>query len=171
MERGAVVDAVSFSDTAGARDVDVMFTYKGDAGYMSAKKRPRSRRPETRGGLIAIHDTICRTKSGMVWASTLWVRKSTAGATHTQPPVAYAIADPAHPSIRHDHHESRRVVLLMTWAKSPQIRCSPPRRRRRRPSARGPRGRSRAADLDLKRATSRRETVSRVRVGCRATTT
>ena len=49
-----------FPTADGARQTDVIVIYKGDAGYMTARRRPTSTRICKRGGgLVSFHDALC----------------------------------------------------------------------------------------------------------------
>lgn len=125
-ERGAVVDgSLHFPTALELANVDVMFSYKGDAGDRTAEEKAT---PETflkrGGGLIAMHDTICA--ADPEWFATIYGGAKKHGQTNftREAPVAYTIADPANPIMqgRTDFTITDESFFLMTWAKSPQIK-------------------------------------------------
>jgi type 1 glutamine amidotransferase len=143
-ERGAVVDgSLHFPTPQELANVDVMFTYKGDAGYMTAEEKATLEAFLKRGGgLVALHDTICA--DDPEWFSTVYGGAKKHGQVNytLEAPVAYKIADPAHPIMQGmtDFTITDESFFLMTWAKSPQIKVLATAAQASTPSAAGHEG-------------------------------
>jgi type 1 glutamine amidotransferase len=128
-ERGAIVDgSLHFPTAAELENVDVMVTYKGDAGGTS--KSPSDEEKSTLeaflkrgGGLVAMHDTICAFDTQ--WFSTIYGGAKKHGETNftNDAPVAYTITDSEHPIMKNmtDFTIADESFYLMTWSKSPEI--------------------------------------------------
>ena len=143
-ERGAVVDgSLHFPTAPELANVDVMFTYKGDAGYMTADEKATLETFLKRGGgLIAMHDTICA--DNPEWFATIYGGAKKHGQTNftLEAPVAYTITDPAHPIMQGmtNFTITDESFFLMTWAKSPEIKVLATAPQAPTPSARGHEG-------------------------------
>lgn len=128
-ERGAVVDgSLHFPRAADLENVDVMVTYKGDAGGTSQVPSEEERATleaflKRGGGLVALHDTIC--SADPEWFSSIYGGAKKHGQTNftLEAPVAYKIADPGHPIMKGmtDFTITDESFFLMTWSKDPQI--------------------------------------------------
>jgi type 1 glutamine amidotransferase len=143
-ERGAVVDgSLHFPTPQELANVDVMFTYKGDSGYMTADEKATLEAFLKRGGgLVALHDTICA--EDPEWFSTIYGGAKKHGQVNytLEAPVAYKIVEPTHP-IMHgmsDFTITDESFFLMTWAKSPQIQVLATAAQASTPSAKGHEG-------------------------------
>ncbi len=140
-ERGAVVDgSLHFPTSQELANIDVMVTYKGDAGYMTADEKATLETFLKRGGgLIAIHDTICA--DDPEWFASIYGGAKKHGQVNytLEAPVAYKIEDPAHPIMQGmtDFTITDESFFLMTWAKSPQIKVLASAPQAPTPSARG----------------------------------
>lgn len=128
-ERGAIVDgSLHFPTPAELENIDVMVTYKGDAGG-AAQIPPEQERATLEaflkrgGGLVALHDTIC--SADPEWFCTIYGGAKKHGQTNftLEAPVAYKIADHAHPIMKgmSDFTITDESFYLMTWSKSPEI--------------------------------------------------
>jgi type 1 glutamine amidotransferase len=143
-ERGAVVDgSLHFPTPQELANVDVIFTYKGDSGYMTAEEKATLEAFLKRGGgLVALHDTICA--DDPEWFSTIYGGAKKHGQTNytLEAPVAYKIADPSHPIMQGmtDFTITDESFFLMTWAKSPQIKVLATAAQASTPSAKGHEG-------------------------------
>ena len=143
-ERGAVVDgSLHFPTPQELANVDVMFTYKGDSGYMTAEEKATLEAFLKRGGgLVALHDTICA--EDPEWYSTIYGGAKKHGQVNytLEAPVAYKITDPSHPIMlgMSDFTIIDESFFLMTWAKSPQIHVLATVAQAKTPSARGHEG-------------------------------
>lgn len=120
-DRGAMVDgSLHFPTAQELANVDVMVTYKGDAGYMTADERTTLEAFLRRGGgLVAMHDTICA--DDPAWFSTIYGGAKKHGERNytLEAPVAYKIQQPAHPIMQGmtDFTLTDESFFLMTWAK------------------------------------------------------
>jgi type 1 glutamine amidotransferase len=143
-ERGAVVDgSLHFPTPQELANVDVIFTYKGDSGYMTADEKATLEAFLKRGGgLVALHDTICA--DDPEWFSTIYGGAKKHGQTNytLEAPIAYKIADPTHPIMQGmtDFTITDESFFLMTWAKSPQINVLATVAQASTPSAKGHEG-------------------------------
>ncbi|MEO8361810.1 MAG: ThuA domain-containing protein, partial [Vicinamibacteria bacterium] len=143
-ERGAVVDgSLHFPTPQELANVDVMFTYKGDSGYMTSEEKATLEAFLKRGGgLVALHDTICA--EDPEWFSTIYGGAKKHGQTNytLEAPVAYKIVDPTHPIMQgmSDFTITDESFFLMTWAKSPQIKVLATAPQASTPSAAGHEG-------------------------------
>ena len=143
-ERGAVVDgSLHFPTPQELANVDVMFTYKGDSGYMTAEEKATLEAFLKRGGgLVALHDTICADDPD--WFSTIYGGAKKHGQVNytLEAPVAYKIAYPTHPIMQGmtDFTITDESFFLMTWAKSPQIEVLATAAQASTPSAAGHEG-------------------------------
>jgi type 1 glutamine amidotransferase len=126
-ERGAVVDgSLHFPTAPELANVDVMFTYKGDSGYLTAEEKATLEAFLRRGGgLVALHDTICA--EDPEWFSTIYGGAKKHGQVNytLEAPVAYRIVEPSHPIMQgmSDFTITDESFFLMTWAKTPQIKA------------------------------------------------
>jgi type 1 glutamine amidotransferase len=128
-ERGAVVDGgLHFPTAEELENVDVMVTYKGDAGGTSQMPPEKERATleaflKRGGGLVALHDTICA--FDVQWFSTIYGGAKKHGETNftLEAPVAYTITDPTHPIMKGmtDFTITDESFYSMTWSKSPEI--------------------------------------------------
>ena len=126
MDRGAIVDGGLHWPTAQElANVDVIVSYKGDSGYMTASEKSVLEDYLKRGGgLVAFHDTICA--DDPEWFSTIY-----GGAKHhgdvnytLEAKVPYTVVDKASPIMQgfpDDLTIGDESFYLMTWAKAPQI--------------------------------------------------
>lgn len=143
-EHGAVVDgSLHFPTPPELANVDVMFTYKGDAGYMTAEEKATLEAFLKRGGgLVAMHDTICADDPD--WFATIYGGAKKHGQTNftLEAPVAYTITEPAHPIMQGmtGFTITDESFFLMTWAKSPPIKVLATAPQAPTPSARGHEG-------------------------------
>ena len=143
-ERGAVVDgSLHFPTAAELAGVDVMVTYKGDAGYMTAEEKATLETFLKRGGgLVALHDTICA--EDPEWFATIYGGAKKHGQTNftLEAPVAYTITDKSDPIMQgmSDFTITDESFFLMTWSKSPQIKVLATAPQAPTPSARGHEG-------------------------------
>ena len=147
-ERGAIVDGSLHAPSAQElANVDVMVTYKGDAGgttqtVSDEEKAVLDAFLKRGGGLVALHDTICSFEPE--WFSTIYGGAKKHGQTNytLEAPVAYKIVDPANPIMQgmSDFTISDESFFLMTWAKSPEIHVLATAAQAATPSARGHEG-------------------------------
>lgn len=143
-ERGAVVDgSLHFPTPQELANVDVMVTYKGDAGFMTTDEKATLENFLKRGGgLVAMHDTICA--DDPEWYATIYGGAKKHGQVNftLEAPVAYTIVDPAHPIMQgmSDFTITDESFFLMTWAKSPEIHVLATVAQAPTPSARGHEG-------------------------------
>ncbi len=143
-ERGAVVDgSLHFPTLPELAEVDVMVTYKGDAGTMTAGEKATLETFLKRGGgLVAIHDTICG--EDPEWFATIYGGAKKHGQVNytLEAPVAYTIIEPAHPIMRgmSDFMLTDESFFLMSWAKAPAITVLATAAQAATPSARGHEG-------------------------------
>lgn len=128
-ERGAIVDgSLHFPTAQELTNIDVMVSYKGDAGGTNQSPSDEEKAVleaflKRGGGLIALHDTICAFDPA--WFATIYGGAKKHGQTNftLEAPVAYKIADPTHPIMQGmtDFTISDESFFLMTWAKNPEI--------------------------------------------------
>ena len=128
-DRGAIVDgSLHFPTAAELENIDVMVTYKGDAGGTNQSPPPEEKAVleaflKRGGGLVALHDTICA--ADPEWFSTIYGGAKKHGQTNftLEAPVAYKITDTAHPIMKGmtDFTITDESFFLMTWSKSPEI--------------------------------------------------
>jgi type 1 glutamine amidotransferase len=128
-ERGAIVDgSLHFPTAAELENVDVMVTYKGDAGGTTQSPSEQERAVleaflKRGGGLVALHDSICA--ADPAWFCTIYGGAKKHGETNftLEAPVAYQIADPDHPITKGmtNFTITDESFFLMTWAKNPAI--------------------------------------------------
>ncbi len=143
-ERGAVVDgSLHFPTLPELAEVDVMVTYKGDAGTMTAEQKGTLETFLKRGGgLVAIHDTICG--DDPEWFATIYGGAKKHGQVNytLEAPVAYHITEPAHPIMQgmSNFTITDESFFLMSWAKSPSIKALATVAQAATPSARGHEG-------------------------------
>lgn len=122
-DRGAIVDGgLHFPTAQELADVDVLLTYKGDAGYMTAEEKAVLETFLKRGGgLVALHDTICA--EDPEWFSTIYGGAKKHGETNytLEAEVPYTIADKTHPIMQgmSDFAITDEAFYLMTWSKAP----------------------------------------------------
>lgn len=140
-EHGAVVDgSLHFPTPLELANVDVMVTYKGDAGYMTADEKATLETFLKRGGgLVALHDTICA--EDPEWFATIYGGAKKHGQTNftLEAPVAYTITDAADPIMQGmtGFTITDESFFLMTWAKAPAIKVLATAPQAPTPSARG----------------------------------
>ena len=128
-ERGALVDgSLHFPTAAELENVDVMVTYKGDAGGTTQMPPAQERATleaflKRGGGLVAVHDTIC--SADPEWFCTLYGGAKKHGQTNftLEAPVAYKITDPGHPIMKgmSDFTLTDESFFLLSWSKEPPI--------------------------------------------------
>jgi type 1 glutamine amidotransferase len=128
-ERGAIVDgSLHFPTPQELENIDVMVTYKGDAGGTSQMPPEQERATleaflKRGGGLVAVHDTIC--SADPEWFCTIYGGAKKHGQTNftLEAPVAYTITEPEHPIMKGmtDFTITDESFFLMTWSKDPQI--------------------------------------------------
>ncbi|HUR58596.1 MAG TPA: ThuA domain-containing protein, partial [Opitutaceae bacterium] len=128
-ERGAIVDgSLHFPTPQELANIDVMVTYKGDAGGTTQMPPEQERATleaflKRGGGLVAVHDTIC--SADPEWFSTIYGGAKKHGQTNftLEAPVAYQIADPEHPIMKGmaDFTLTDESFFLMSWSKEPPI--------------------------------------------------
>jgi type 1 glutamine amidotransferase len=128
-ERGAIVDgSLHFPTPQELENIDVMVTYKGDAGGASQVPPEQERATleaflKRGGGLVALHDTICSADPD--WFCTIYGGAKKHGQTNftLEAPVAYKITDPEHPIMKGmtDFTITDESFFLMTWSKDPKI--------------------------------------------------
>jgi hypothetical protein len=105
-DRGAIVDgSLHFPTPQELENIDVMFTYKGDAG--GTNQSPPAQEQATLdaflkrgGGLVAMHDTICCFDPA--WFASIYGGAKKHGQVNytLAAPVAYTIADKEHPIMK-----------------------------------------------------------------------
>ena len=143
-ERGAVVDgSLHFPTPPELANIDVMVTYKGDAGTMTAEEKATLENFLKRGGgLVAIHDTICG--ENPEWFATIYGGAKKHGQVNytLEAPVAYHITDSADPIMQgmSDFTLTDESFFLMSWAKAPAIQVLATAAQAATPSARGHEG-------------------------------
>lgn len=125
-ERGAIIDGgLHFPTAAELTDVDVIVSYRGDSGYMTADEKAVLESYLKRGGgLVALHDTICA--EDPEWFSTIYGGAKKHGEVNytLEADVPYTIVDKTNPIMQgmSDFTINDEAFFLMTWAKSPQIK-------------------------------------------------
>lgn len=143
-DRGAVVDgSLHFPTSAELANIDVMVTYKGDAGYMTAEEKATLETFLKRGGgLVALHDTICA--EDPEWFATIYGGAKKHGQTNftLEAPVAYTVTDKTDPIMQGvtNFTITDESFFLMTWSKSPQIKVLATAPQAPTPSAKGHEG-------------------------------
>lgn len=147
-DRGAIVDgSLHFPTAQELANIDVMVTYKGDAGGTSQSPSDEEKATleaflKRGGGLVAMHDTICSFDPD--WFSTVYGGAKKHGQVNytLEAPVAYKIADPGHPIMKGmtEFTLSDESFFLMTWAKAPEIHVLATAAQAATPSARGHEG-------------------------------
>jgi len=144
-ERGAIVDgSLHFPTPQELANVDVMFTYKGDAGGVNQPPSDEEKATleaflKRGGGILRSTTRFARsTRSGCLDLRRR--EEARPGQLHARSARAYTIADPAHPIMQGmtDFTISDESFFLMTWQNRRKSRCSPPHR-----SAHAERARSR----------------------------
>jgi type 1 glutamine amidotransferase len=125
-DRGAIVDGgLHFPTAQELEGVDVIVSYKGDSGYMTAsEKAVLDDYLKRGGGLVAFHDTICAEDPD--WFSTIYGGAKKHGQTNftLEAHVPYTVVDKASPIMEgfpDDLMIMDESFYLMTWAKSPEI--------------------------------------------------
>lgn len=128
-ERGAVVDgSLHYPSAKELENIDVIVTYKGDAGGTSQtvtddEKTALEAFLKRGGGLVALHDTIC--SFDPEWFCSIYGGAKKHGQTNftLEAPVAYTITDREHPIMKGmaDFTITDESFYLMTWAKSPEV--------------------------------------------------
>lgn len=128
-ERGASVDGgLHFPTAKELENVDVMVTYKGDAGGVTQTVSDEEKAVleaflKRGGGLVALHDSICAFDPE--WFATIYGGAKKHGQTNftLEAPVAYKIADRDHPIMQGmtDFTIADESFFLMSWAKNPEI--------------------------------------------------
>lgn len=125
-ERGAIVDgSLHFPTADELANIDVMVTYKGDAGYMTLEEKATLETFLKRGGgLVALHDTICAEDAE--WFASIYGGAKKHGETNftLAAPVAYTITDTANPIMAgmKDFTITDESFYKMTWTKIGQIK-------------------------------------------------
>jgi type 1 glutamine amidotransferase len=128
-ERGAIVDgSLHFPKPEELEGIDVMITYKGDAGGVrqpppAAEQATLEAFLKRGGGIIALHDTICCADPESFCLIYGGAKKHGQTNFTLEAPVAYTIADPAHPIMQGmtGFTITDESFFLMTWSKDPQI--------------------------------------------------
>lgn len=128
-DRGVIVDGGLHFPTAEELDgVDVIVSYKGDSGYMTAlEKAVLEKFLKRGGGLVAFHDTICAEPATVEWFASIYGGAKSHGQTNftLEADVPYTVVDKASP-IMAGFPENLTIndeaFYLMTWAKSPEIK-------------------------------------------------
>ena len=169
-ERGAIVDGgLHFPTAQELEGVDVIVSYKGDAGFMTmAEKSALETFLKRGGGLIAIHDTICA--DDPAWFSTIFGGAKKHGEVNftLDADVPYTIVDSGNPIMQgiSDFSLKDESFYSMTWAKNPEIHVLATAKIDATPSAVqcGPRRRIGAADLDVSADDVRRAGVPGLRL-------
>lgn len=128
-ERGATVDgSLHFPTPTELENIDVMVTYKGDAGGLTSLPPEIERATldaflKRGGGLIALHDTICA--ADPEWFCSIYGGAKKHGQINftLAAPVAYTITDKSHPIMQGmtDFTITDESFFLMTWAKGPGV--------------------------------------------------
>jgi type 1 glutamine amidotransferase len=124
-DHGAVVDGALHPPNAyDLEHTDVVFIYKGDAGYLSDNQKSIFEAYVKRGGgLVSIHDSLCGPDPE--YFATLFGGAKKHGERNSQvdPQMHYQILDHDSPILKDwaDLTFSDEAFFLMTWAKNPPI--------------------------------------------------
>ena len=158
--RGALVDgALHFPSARELASVDVLVIYKGDAGYLSMEDRATLDNFLRRGGgLVSFHDALCG-PNPEEFASFVGGAKKHGEVNYTlEADVPYTVVDKAHPIMQGvtDFTIKDEAFFNMTWSKTPEIHVLATAVMAKTPERGDARGRSRAADLDLREEPDRR---------------
>ena len=151
--------ALHFPSARELAAADVLVIYKGDAGYLSIEDRATLDNFLRRGGgLVSFHDALCG-PNPEEFASFVGGAKKHGEVNYTlEADVPYTVVDKAHPIMQGvtDFTIKDEAFFNMTWSKTPEIHVLATAVMAKTPERGDPRGRSRAADLDLREEPDRR---------------
>ena len=123
-ERGAIVDgSLHFPTRDELANIDVIVTYKGDAGYMTPEEKANLDAFLKRGGgLVGLHDAICGDDTAYFSTITGGAKKHGETNFTLEAEVPYTIVDKAHPIMAGmtDFKITDEAFFLMTWATNAQ---------------------------------------------------
>lgn len=124
-DHGAVVDgALHPPSAAELQNVDVLFMYRGDAGFITDNQKAVFDAFVKRGGgLVSIHDTLCGPDPAYLASLLGGGKKHGERNSQVDQKMHYQIMDKDSPILKdwNDLTFSDEAFFLMTWAKNPAI--------------------------------------------------